>query len=111
MRRGDIVIVASAGDYGKPRPAIVVQSNRILDVDSIILCPCTTTERDVPLFRLAVEASPSTGLREPSQIMVEKIRSVRRERCGPVIGSLDAGTLVALDEMLAFVIGLADRPR
>jgi mRNA interferase MazF len=110
MRRGDLVTVAAPGDYGKPRPAVIVQSDRILNVDSIILCPLTSVERDAPLFRLTVGASASTGLRQQSQIMVEKIRSVRRDRCGPVMGRLDDETLAALDELLAIVVGLADRP-
>lgn len=108
MRRGDLVTVAASGDYGKPRPALIVQSDWILNVDSVILCPLTTFERDAPLFRLTVEANALTGLRRPSQIMVEKIRSVRRTRCGPVIGCLDQATLAAFDELLAMVIGLAD---
>ena len=110
MKRGDLVTVAAPGDYGKPPPAVVVQSDLILNVDSVIVCPLTSFERDAPLFRLAVEANASTGLRQPSQIMVEKIRSVRRSRCGPVMGRLDDTTLAAFDELLAIVVGLADSP-
>jgi mRNA interferase MazF len=47
-------------------------------------------------------------LREPSQIMVEKVLAVRREKCGPTIGRLDTATLVSLDRMLALMIGIAD---
>jgi mRNA interferase MazF len=64
-----------------------------------------TLEADI---RLPIEPHPSNGLRTRSQIMVEKIFAVRRERCGPVIGRLDRETLSRLDEILAFVIGLAD---
>ncbi len=110
MRRGDIVTVAAPGDYGKPRPAIIVQSDLIADVDSVILCPLTTFERDAPLFRVSVDAGPSTGLRHRSQVMVEKIRSVRRSRCGPIIGRVDDSTLATFDERLAIVVGLADAP-
>jgi hypothetical protein len=28
MRRGDLVTVAAPGDFGKPRPALVIQSDR-----------------------------------------------------------------------------------
>lgn len=27
MKRGDLVTVATSGDYGKPRPALVIQSD------------------------------------------------------------------------------------
>ncbi|HEX8666157.1 MAG TPA: type II toxin-antitoxin system PemK/MazF family toxin [Beijerinckiaceae bacterium] len=108
MKRGDLVTVAAAGDYGKPRPAVVVQSDLLTDADSIILCPLTSSERNAPTFRLTVEATPETGLRERSQVMVEKVRSVRRGRCGPVFGRLDEGSMAALDRLLAFVIGLSE---
>jgi mRNA interferase MazF len=50
----------------------------------------------------------TTGLREPSQAMIDKIMTVRRDRCGPVIGRLDSVTLLAVGRKLAFVVGLAD---
>jgi mRNA interferase MazF len=109
VRRGDIVTIAGTKDYdGKPRPAVVVQSDRLTEPDSVVLCPLTTHERSVPLFRLAVEATAETGLRERSQVMVEKINSLKRRRCGPVIGHVDEETMAALDRLLAFVIGLSD---
>ena len=27
MKRGDVVIVSAPGDFGKPRPAVVIQSD------------------------------------------------------------------------------------
>lgn len=29
MKRGDIITVALSGDYGKPRPAVVVQNDKV----------------------------------------------------------------------------------
>ena len=109
MRRGDIVTAALSGDFGKPRPAVVIQSNQLADIDSVLLCPITTTLRDAPLFRLSVDHNARTGLRRPSQIMIEKITAVRWDRIGSTIGSIDETTLIALDHLLAFVIGIADR--
>src|SRR5215210_1310916 len=109
MKRGDIVTVALSGDYGKPRPAVIIQSNLLLPTKSVLVCPFSTTLREVPLIRLGVEADAGTGLRRPSQIMVDKITAVRRDRVGPRIGRLDDATLVALDQLLAFVVGIADR--
>ncbi len=37
MRRGDIVIVAFSGDFGKPRPAVIVQSDYLNDTHATIL--------------------------------------------------------------------------
>ena len=62
MKRGDIVTVALASDYGKPRPAVVIQSDWLDETDSVLVCLFTSTVRDAPIFRLTVEPSPSNGL-------------------------------------------------
>ena len=108
MKRGEIIAVAVQGDYGKPRPAVVIQSDWLDDTDSVLVCLVTTTRRDAPLYRLDLSTDRETGLREPSQIMVEKIVAVRREKCGPAIGNLDAATLVSLGRMVALMTGIAD---
>ena len=81
MRRGDLVTVVLKGDYGKPRPALVIQSDFLPGADSVLVCLVTTTLRDAPLYRLNLPAGGETGLREPSQIMVEKIVAVRASLC------------------------------
>ena len=110
MRRGDLVTIAISGDYGKPRPAVVIQSDTFAKSDSVLVCQLTTNILEADM-RLPIEPDPSNGLRARSQIMVEKIFAVRRERCGPAIGRLDSPTLARLDEILALVIGLADSER
>jgi mRNA interferase MazF len=108
VRRGDIVTVAVSGDHGKPRPALVIQSDFLPETDSVLVCLLTTTLRDVPLYRLPLPAGQGTGLREPSQVMVDKIMPVRRDRCGASIGRAEDAALLALGRMLAFVVGVAD---
>jgi mRNA interferase MazF len=108
VRRGDIVTVAIVGDYGKPRPALIIQSDFLAETDCVLVCLLTTTPRAAPLYRLALPAGPETGLREPSQVMVDKIMAVRRDRCGPPIGHADPSALLALGRLLAFVVGIAD---
>ena len=108
MRRGDLVTVAVSGDYGKPRPALVVQSDFLADTDSVLVCLLTTTLRDAPLYRMDLPAGEDTGLREASQVMVDKIVAIRRDRCGAPIGRADDAALLALGRLLAFVVGVAD---
>jgi len=108
MKRGDIVAVAAKGDYGKPRPAVIVQSDTFDDTDSVLVCLITTTLRRAPLYRLDLAADSSTGLRKPSQVMVEKVIAVRREKCGRAIGRMDHVRLIALTRILALLIGAAD---
>ena len=107
MRRGDIVTVAVAGDFGKPRPAAIVQSDYLNDTHAtILLCPFTGELVDAPLIRIPVEPSEENGLRANSQIMVDKAAPVRREKIGPHIGVLEPETLLRLNRSLAVVLGL-----
>jgi mRNA interferase MazF len=108
VKRGDLVTVAISGDYGKPRPALVIQSDNLPQSDSVLVCLLTTDLFVAPLYRLPMPANAATGLRQPSQIMVEKIMAVRRERCGMPIGRANTAAMLALDRLLAFVVGIAD---
>jgi mRNA interferase MazF len=110
MKRGDLVTVAVAGDYGKPRPAVIIQSDMLMAVDSVLVVLVSSFRIEAPLYRLAIAEGDLTGLRQPSDIMVEKIIAVPRAKLGAVIGRLDAAQMLALNQMLAFVTGLADRP-
>jgi mRNA interferase MazF len=72
VNRGAVVVVTLQGDYGKPRPALVVQSDMFSTLPSVTILPITSDLRDAPLYRIGIEASPETGLHKPSQIMVDK---------------------------------------
>ncbi len=107
LKRGSVVTVAAPGDYGKPRPALVVQSDFFCEHPSITLCLITSELRDTPLFRLTVHPSPENGLQRPSQIMVDKIMTVSREKVRDVIGRLDDKSMVEVNRTLALWVGLA----
>ncbi len=107
MERGDIVTVACSGDFGKPRPAVIVQSDYLNGTHAtILLCPFTNEFVDAPLIRIPVTPSQENGLRSPSQIMVDKTAPMRREKIGARIGVLDPEALVLLNRSLAVVFGL-----
>ena len=99
LRRGTVVTVASPGAYsGKPRPAVVVQADRWLQGHpSVTLCPLTSTLRQAPLVRIAVEPSPRNGLHKPSQLMVDKLFTVPTQALGDVVGQLEPDVLADLD--------------
>jgi len=107
MRWGDILTVAISGDYGKPRPAVVIQADWLDDSDSVLCCLITTVDLDATLYRLPVPATGETGLQQVSWIMVEKVFPVRRAKCGAVIGHLPPGSTLALNVMLGAVTGLS----
>lgn len=108
MKRGDIVTVSAPGAYGKPRPAIVVQSDWLTETESVLVALLTSTIREAPIFRLTVQPSVGNGLKLPSQVMVDKIMALPRDKCGAVVGRLDTGSLITLNQMLSVVLGLAD---
>ncbi|MFW6730467.1 MAG: type II toxin-antitoxin system PemK/MazF family toxin [Synechococcus sp.] len=99
LRRGTVVTVASPGVYsGKPRPAVVVQADRWLQAHpSVTLCPLTSTLRQAPLVRIAVDPSSRNGLRKPSQLMVDKLFTVPLQAVGEVVGQLEPDVLTELD--------------
>lgn len=109
MRRGDLVTVAASGDYGKPRPAVIVQTDAFPATHaSVVVCQVTSALTDAPDFRVTLDPSDANGLRVRSQVMADKPVTVRRERIGQTIGRLAAHDLARLNVALAFVVGLAD---
>ncbi|MDR3517444.1 MAG: type II toxin-antitoxin system PemK/MazF family toxin [Azospirillaceae bacterium] len=73
-----------------------------------LVCPLTSQRVDAPDFRISIEPRPDNGLRDRSQIMVDKPVTVRCERVGQIIGRLAPDEVVKLDTAVAFVMGLAD---
>lgn len=108
MRRGDLVTIALQGDLGKPRPALVIQSDLFNETHpSVTIAPLTGEIRSAPLFRITVEPSATNGLREVSQIMVDKIVSVKHDKLGQPFGHLEDETVLRVNRALAVWIGLA----
>lgn len=107
MRRGDLVTVALPGAYDKPRPALVVQSDLFDEHPSATILPVTSELRETPLFRITVTPSAANGLRQPSQVMVDKAQSVPREKLGAAIGRLEDDTLLSVTRALAVFLGIA----
>ncbi len=106
MTRGDLVTVALQGDQGKPRPALVLQSDLFADLPSVTILPVTSDLRDAPLYRVFVEPSARNGLRLRSEIMVDKSQTISRAKIGAVIGALDAKTMQLVNRTLALFLGL-----
>lgn len=109
MKRGDIVTVAAAGDYGKPRPAVIVQTDALPPShQSLIVCQMTSELAVIPELRITIEPNAANGLRVRSQVIADKPITIRRERVGRIIGHLEPNDLRRLNFALAFALGLAD---
>ncbi|WP_216638485.1 type II toxin-antitoxin system PemK/MazF family toxin [Endozoicomonas arenosclerae] len=48
MKRGDVVTVVIKGDYGKPRPAHILQSDLFDQHPSVTVLPITSEMRETP---------------------------------------------------------------
>ncbi len=107
MKRGDLVTIALQGDYGKPRPALVVQSDLFSEHPSVTILPVTSDLRKAPLFRIDVEPTTVTNLEKRSQVMVDKVQTVPREKLGAAFGRLDDATMLTINRALAVWLGFA----
>jgi len=105
MQRGDLVTVSLPGAYGKPRPALVIQSDLLDELQSVMVCPITSELRNA-LFRVTVEPNPANGLQKISQVMADKITTLPRARTSEPIGALDGERMKAVDRALLLVTGL-----
>ncbi len=102
---GDLVTIAMQGDFGKPRPALVIQANPFSELSSVTVLPVTSTLVAAPLLRVTVQPSTENGLQKPSQVMVDKAMTIKREKVGPAFGRIDAQALVQVERSLAMFLG------
>lgn len=107
IRRGDLVTVTLQGAYGKPRPALVIQSNLFVEHPSVTFLPLTSELVDAPLIRIPVEPSSKNGLQKPSQIMVDKTSTLPRTKISEPFGQIDDETMLAAMRALIVFLGLA----
>ena len=107
--RGHIVVAVLPSDYGKGRPALIVQSDAFNDTHaSIVVCPITSHLVDAPMFRVQLQASVETGLETASQIMIDKVMAIKRERIARVIGRVREEGMQEVDDALRLWLHLVD---
>lgn len=106
MKRGDLVTVALSGDYGKPRPALIIQADSFAELNSVTVLRVTSDLHDAPTLRVTVDPTPESGLRTTSQIMIDKAATLPRDKVGQVIGRIDMQTMQRVDKALVAFLGL-----
>ena len=104
-------MVSAPGGYGKPRPAVIIQSDQLMGTDSVLVALVTSALVDAPIFRLPLEPGPENGLKVASQVMIDKIVALPRSKCGDVIGRLMGQDILGPNALLAVTVGLADAGR
>ncbi|QQR38128.1 type II toxin-antitoxin system PemK/MazF family toxin [Devosia rhizoryzae] len=106
MRRGDLVVVVLSGNLGKPRPALVIQSDLYAETAGVMVVPFTSHIDAEIAFRIIIEPSASNGLRERSQLMVDKVTTLPRDKVGKIIGILDNAAIQQTSAQLSLLLGL-----
>lgn len=107
MKRGDFVSVAVSGDFGKPRPALVIQSDFFQNTQTVTVLLITSTLVNAPLLRVEVMPDENNGLEKPSHIMIDKPMTLKREKVGQVFGVADDRLMLAVSRGLAVFLGIA----
>ncbi len=108
MKRGDLITVALPGDFGKPRPALVIQSDLFNDTHpTVTVLPLTSELRNAPLFRILVEPSTENRLEKVSQIMIDEPITFLRNKIGRSFGRIDDDILLRVNRALAVWVGIA----
>jgi mRNA interferase MazF len=107
MKRGDFVTVAMQGNFGKPRPALILQSDRFDEHATVTILPVTSTIVDAPLFRITIEPNETNGLNKTSQVMVDKTMTVVKEKVGKPFGKIEKNTMLEIERCLAVFLGFA----
>jgi mRNA interferase MazF len=107
MKRGDLALVAVPGDYGKPRPALIVQSDLFAEHPSVTICLLTSHLQPTPLFRYSVDPSPENGLTTISQVQIDKVMTLPRTKLGRTIGMLTDRQMQEITRLIALWMGVA----
>ena len=108
MRRGDLITVALQGEHGKPRPALVIQSDLFAQlISTVTVALLTSAALGVPLIRVPVEPTERNGLRQRSYVMIDHAFSARAHRFASVFGHLDDADMLAVNRALALFLGIA----
>jgi len=107
MNRGDFVAIAMQGDFGKPRPALVVQSDPFNEHATVTVLLVSSTLIDAPLFRVTIQPDKINNIQKPSQVMVDKAMTVKRDKLGEAFGSASDEIMLEVGRCLAVFLGIA----
>jgi mRNA interferase MazF len=107
MKYGDLVTIALQGEFGKPRPALIVQSDLFSEHGTVTVLLLTSTLIEAPLLRVTLEPDSTNRLQRLSQIMIDKTMTIRREKIGPSFGALSGEVMQNVRRLMAVFLGIA----
>ncbi|WP_243855152.1 type II toxin-antitoxin system PemK/MazF family toxin [Diaminobutyricimonas sp. TR449] len=107
VNRGEIWTVAGGVYASKLRPALIVQDDLFATTASVTVAPLTSDLVDAPIMRVRVSADKLSGLESESDVMVDKVTTVRRSNVQDRIGRLSADQLADVERAVMVFLGLA----
>ncbi|MGO1385187.1 MAG: type II toxin-antitoxin system PemK/MazF family toxin [Arachnia sp.] len=107
MKRGELWTVAGGVYASKPRPAVIVQDDVFELTESVTVAPLTATLIDAPLLRLRIQTDGIAGLSQDSDVMVDKLTTVRRSNVLVRVGRLSSQQMVELERLMMTFLGMA----
>jgi mRNA interferase MazF len=96
-------------EVGKTRPVVVIHSQLIEGLLSTsIICPITTQLSSATLLRVNVslQDASTTGLSEPSDVIVDQIRSIDNQRLIKKLGELPVAQVEQLQKSLQTILAV-----
>ncbi len=107
VSRGDVVLGALPGDFGKPRPVLIVQTDLLNETHATMLvCPITSHIGSHKSFRMLVEPATTNGLLKQSEVMVDKVSALAQTRITRKIGTLGSAEMRQVEQILKFLFQL-----
>lgn len=109
MKRGDLIIVNLGGNVGKPRPALIIQTNILNENNQLlttIVLPVTSELLNMEIIRYKLEPTIANGLQSTSQIMIDKIMQIEKNKVRKVIGHITKKQLVEIEARLLSILGM-----
>ena len=95
-----------ADSAGKPRPVLIVQDDSFDATVSVSICPLATTAVDTQVMRIPVRATQTSGLRQDSVLVIDKITTVSRSKLGEYQGRVDEENLIQFGRSALVFLGV-----
>ena len=86
---------------------MIIQSDYFSYHINVTLLPITSTLVDAPLLRVDVYPTIENGIQKPSQIMIDKVMTIRRDKIGPTFGRVEKKIMTEVERKLLVFLGIA----
>lgn len=113
MKRGDIYFAnldpVIGSEQGGVRPVLIIQNdlgNRFSP--TVIILPLTSRMGKAPLRTHVPITPPQGGVRRPSIILCEQVRTLEKSRLRQFLGTLGGDKMALVERALALAVGRAE---